>query len=379
MGSRNANGVYNADYEWAASGDKGKPAGINRTTGWPLSYSQAGGDKPERILFNELYNNLFAATIDMNKYGATLPYSAGIDYDIGAYVQGSDFNLYLAAIANGPGSSVVNPVGDTTGTWLALLFTPEALRNDIDGITLSNNTTDPLHDIDFATGQCRLGSGLVVQNLSIFVKRIDATWASGTGNGGLAAGVSLSPNTWYHCFVMCTNEILVPKTDFGFDTSITGSNLLTDAAVIAYGLKQARYLGSVLTDGSSDIIEFFQWGDWFFWKEPILDYSGAQSTSAVLQTVSMPVDVRCLGLFNNVLPSAGGSGIYLSSPDSTDLAPSQTVSPLVTLLTGGSDSDASIALVLSNINSQIRRRSLTTDNVRIANIGYMNYRARNGE
>lgn len=44
-------------------------------------------------------------------------YSAYIDYVVGKRVIGSDGNEYKCLIANGPATSTVNPVGDTTGTW----------------------------------------------------------------------------------------------------------------------------------------------------------------------------------------------------------------------------------------------------------------------
>ena len=46
------------------------------------------------------------------------------------------------------------------------------------------------------------------------------------------------------------------SADIGFDTSLTATNLLADAAVIAAGLTTYRRVGSVLTDGSANIIAF---------------------------------------------------------------------------------------------------------------------------
>lgn len=45
------------------------------------------------------------------------PYSATVDVPVGGRRTGSDGNLYHALIANGPSTTVVDPVGDVTGTW----------------------------------------------------------------------------------------------------------------------------------------------------------------------------------------------------------------------------------------------------------------------
>lgn len=47
-------------------------------------------------------------------------YVATFDYAITDYSKGTDGLLYRAAIVNGPSTSVVNPVGDATGTWILL-------------------------------------------------------------------------------------------------------------------------------------------------------------------------------------------------------------------------------------------------------------------
>lgn len=50
--------------------------------------------------------------------GGMFTWDATIDYQNGARVLGSDGKAYIATGKNGPATSVVNPVGDTTGKWL---------------------------------------------------------------------------------------------------------------------------------------------------------------------------------------------------------------------------------------------------------------------
>jgi len=58
--------------------------------------------------------------LDSLRVLSQLPYSPLMgEYPVGARVVGGDGNLYQCLIANGIDSTVVDPVGDTTGTWKA--------------------------------------------------------------------------------------------------------------------------------------------------------------------------------------------------------------------------------------------------------------------
>ena len=113
--ARDVDGILSI--KWANSGDTGEPLGFDRNEGWPLSYSQPGGDYPTRELFNLLFEELSALGIELNQNGVGLEYSALIDYVAKALVRGSDGDYYIAASANGPATAVKNPVGDLTGVW----------------------------------------------------------------------------------------------------------------------------------------------------------------------------------------------------------------------------------------------------------------------
>ena len=103
--------------KWADGGDTGEPVGFNRNIGWPLSYSQPGGEYPTRLLFNLLFLELSALAIEINEGGTGLEYNATIDYIARAIVRGSDGGHYVALSANGPATAAVDPVGDLTGVW----------------------------------------------------------------------------------------------------------------------------------------------------------------------------------------------------------------------------------------------------------------------
>ena len=186
-------------------------------------------------------------------------------------------------------------------------------RKFISGLTLSNDS-DADHDIAIAVGVCRDSSDAQTLVLStIMTKQIDATWSAGDDAGGLFAG-SVTTDTWYHLF-------LIQKTsdgsiDAGFDTSVSAANI--PAGYVAY-----RRIGSVQTDGSSNIKPFVQFGDRFTWSAPTADATDvATSTSAALTTISTPLAVKVEAEMYVHLEDAttNTKGILFSDPDVPDLS-----------------------------------------------------------
>lgn len=142
------------------------------------------------------------------------------------------------------------------------------------GFKLSNNGSDSDHDIDITAGNATDSTGAYYLTSAAATTSIDV--AIGTGNGGFPSALTLSADTWYHLFIVSEADGTNPK--FGFDTSITATNVLADWTAQAAGTYTLyRRLGSVLTDVSSNILAFNHVGDKFMWTAPIADYdtSGA--------------------------------------------------------------------------------------------------------
>ena len=228
-------------------------------------------------------------------------------------------------------------------------------RGHLSGLTLSNGT-DADHDIDIAVGEAKDSGNTTDLSLSaIMTKQIDATWALGTNAGGMASGVTLSADTWYHVYLV---ELDAGGTDAGFDTSTTAANLVATSGIAsAY-----RRIGSVLTDGSSDIISFIQFGDEFIWSTQINNVNGSGlGTSRVLQTVTSPLGVQCraiLGLVGVVAGSNSQVVITLTNPDVDDATPANSNANNA----GENSSDANgtwaagTHIVLTNTSSQVAFR-----------------------
>jgi len=290
------------------------PDSTHKSDGW-----QAPGGVPEKPpyqTFNWLQNRYYEWLQKINIQGI-LEYDNATDYiAIFSYAIGSDGNLYHCLINNGPASSVVDPVGDVTGTWLDVVNQVILPRGYIDGFILSNGT-DADHDIDVTAGIAKDDPNTTqITKATSFTKQIDANWAEGDDAGGFPSGLTLLADTWYHFFVILkTDETLV---DFGFDTSLTAANLLADAtAYTAY-----RRLGSILTDGSLNILPFFQWGDDFRWKDRIEDFNGTPpATTIQTLTLSVPPDVNVMAKFRGCYYSVQNLFMYFFEVGETDIVP----------------------------------------------------------
>lgn len=108
-----------------------------------------------------------ADSVTASQYGQAViqlsmgvPYDATVDYPTNVYARGSDNEVYECLIANGPSSSVVNPVGDTTGTWKP--YNIEAL-NTTRLLHVQHQTTG--NGGDFASGSWQVAPlNTVVEN-----------------------------------------------------------------------------------------------------------------------------------------------------------------------------------------------------------------------
>ena len=244
-------------------------------------------------------------------------------------------------------------------------------RGYLSGMGLSN-ATDTAHDITVAVGEVRDNANAVdIVLASAMTKRIDATWSSGSGNGGLASGVSIATNTWYHVHAI----VVSGSVDIGFDTSVTAANLVANNSASAF-----RRIGAVLTDGSSNILNFIQDGDEFIFKAQIVNINAtAIGTSRVTQAVSTPLGVQTraiLGLVGQVASSNSGVRVTLTHPDVTDATP--TNQNANNAGENSSNNNGTFAggthIVLTNTSSQIAIRQDFDSTVSMNTNGYYDRR-----
>jgi hypothetical protein len=202
-----------------------------------------------------------------------------------------------------------------------------ALRGHIDGLILSNNSTDSDHDIDVAVGSCRDSTNVVsLFNTATLTKQIDASWTEGSDAGGLASSLTLSADTTYHVFLL-RKTVSDTTVDVGFDTSTSATNLLADATEYSF----FRRIGSVTTDSSANIRGFTQDGDEFIYDVYILDFNdanpGSGSAFHVTRALTVPtgIQVRALVVFQTRNSTPGANRFYaMTSFDQTETTPSVT-------------------------------------------------------
>ena len=192
----------------------------------------------------------------------------------------------------------------------------------ISGLTLSNNAGDANHDIDIAAGVAFDSTGIYPMKLaSAMGKQLDAAWAAGgtpgTTVGGLFSG-SIAANTWYHMFLI--RKDADGTIDAGFDTSFTAANK-------PGGYSTVCRIGSVRTDGSSNIRPFFQVYDHFFWKAQIGDISvsglTSSSTWSASTAISVPTGLKVIALLNGKIGANAvnqNGMLHVRSPDQTSTA-----------------------------------------------------------
>lgn len=104
-----------------------------------------------------------------------------------------------------------------------------------------------------------------------FIKRIDGVsgYEYGSGNSGLADGLYLSNDTWFHLFVFRYNDVATPKVDFCFDEDITGANLPANT-----GKRRIMSLHYVNQGSVPGFFRVKQLGDWFIAPIQSVDHVG---------------------------------------------------------------------------------------------------------
>jgi hypothetical protein len=168
------------------------------------------------------------------------------------------------------------------------------LSGYINGLVLSNNGSTPDEDVDIAVGVARDSTNVVsMVSTSVITKGIDGEWEDGSGSGGLVNGDTLQADTPY--FVFLLSDATGTSVDACFDESPTGAGLSADTDISGAGYTLFRRIGCVVTDGTSDIRKFHQYGDFFQYDEPAQDPATLTNpgTSEITHTLTLvPVGIE---------------------------------------------------------------------------------------
>lgn len=150
-----------------------------------------------------------------------------------------------------------------------------------DYIRIANSSFDLSHDISTSSGVFYFDDGTGKAYLATIRKRIDASWAAGTGNGGLDTG-SVAANETYHVFAIYNPTTKVSDMYFTADSGGTSG--------LPSGYTKKCRLGSIKTDGSANIVQFYQVGKrTFLLKDQVLDWDeNPFSGGSQLKQLSIP-------------------------------------------------------------------------------------------
>lgn len=198
---------------------------------------------------------------------------------------------------------------DTKG----LAYVP-ALTSAINGLTYANNVSDATNDIDIAAGGCMDATGAYWIQLSAITKRLDASWAVGTNQGGLDTG-SVA-DTDYFIWAIARSDTGV--TDALFSASATSPTMPAN-----YDYK--RLIGW-FRRASSAILAFKVYetaggGIDFLWAAPTLEIDDTLSTSRRTDAVKVPAAFPVTAQIRVHLADASNNvTARICNPDEADIA-----------------------------------------------------------
>lgn len=248
-------------------------------------------------------------------------------------------------------------VQESAGNWREINYQPAAgpasfasiFNNYIAGLTLSWASTTTF---SVASGAAADSGNAFVMNLASSITKSTSAWAVGSGNGGIDTG-AIAASTWYHVY-------LIRRTDTGvvdvlFSTSASSPTMPTNYT-------QKRRIGSILTNGSSQFLKFFQNGDIFMWDVQVQDINSTNAgTAAVLRTMSTPLGVQCEAIFHartSTSTAASAVATLFTDPAMTDTASTFVIAQQIGNTTL---SPFSQLRVRTNTSSQIRTRQDFSD------------------
>lgn len=246
-------------------------------------------------------------------------------------------------------------------------------RSYLAGLGLSNGT-DATNDIDIAVGEARSTANDVDLVVSTAIgKQIDVSWATGgttgTPTGGLSSSLTLTNDTWYHVIL----GLVSGTAEVGFDTSITGANLVTD-----HSFTNTRRIGSIRRDTATNRA-FLQRGDEFLWDVQFQDLTtNPGATTAQTLALRTPLGIRTKARLIVKTTDPAGNFMLVTSLDQTDTAASATAYTLTNSGSAAASAQNTECERWTDTSSQIRWRVSSTGitNLQINTVGWTDRRGR---
>jgi hypothetical protein len=257
----------------------------------------------------------------------------------------------------------------------AAALTATLMRNYISGFTLVRTSSTVI----------TVGDGVAMDSTNAEMINLAASATitlTVSGVGGLGVARPSGAAAWFHAFA-------VKRTTGGTvyvyaDTSVTAANKPTGADAGTH-----RRVGSFLinADVPGITVDFSQFGEEFLWKATVLDADvPTPGTTAVSRALTVPLGVQVHALVNVIGDFTDAQGGYLSSLDVNDEAAAGIngagTAPLATF-GGGANSGrfnaiGGVVSVRTDTSRQIRTRMNVNVRIKIATLGWIDQRGKNG-
>lgn len=239
----------------------------------------------------------------------------------------------------------------------------------ISGWTYSRDAGDTSNDIAIAAGSGADSTGAAWLSGAAMVKRLDAAWAAGTGNGGLDTG-AVGNNSYYIWAILKDSDLSV---DYLFSLSAT-------APTMPSGYTYKRLIGWFTRSGGVNVAfttyELAGGGLEYRWGAYVLDadLSNTLTTSRRTDAVRVPLDFSTEAILHVVGSDNSASFVaIICCPDDPDVAPTSTTAPLPNIIVNAvSEPDEKEIRVRTGATGLVASRAslATVDIYRISTIGF---------
>lgn len=286
----------------------------------------------------------------------------------------------LAVAAN----DVYDVIADTTTAHRIVNFTRAFSRpaqfpaKFVQGLIQSVNSGDATNDTDISAGSCRDSTDAMDMVLaSTLTKRIDASWAVGTNQGGLDGTESVAGtpdvSTWYYMW-------LIKRSDTGVVDALYSESATAPTMPTNYDYK--RLIGAVFNNSGGDITAYHAYeieggGLEVSWDVPTLDINllNTLTTARRTDTVKVPINFSVIAHLNVFInDAASNQAAWICCPDQTDAAPSASAAPLTNNSNNGSivaGSGAQMFIRTSSTGTIAARSTLATvDSYFVSTMGF---------
>lgn len=230
------------------------------------------------------------------------------------------------------------------------------------GLSVTNNASTPNTKIDIAADTVMTANATGAGKLDTAASlTLDATT---TGANGLDTG-TLAAGTWYYVWLISNGGTLAALL-----------SLSSSAPALPSGYTYKMLAGYAVTDASAHFIPFIQEGALWLYKSPVFSGMSYVYTSRVDMTTNVPHGKRYRAVLNCAMYSTvPNAGMYVHSPDLTDMAASFTVSPVSQMSMGAGSGGATQGrqlTIMTNTDAKISMRADASGGVQasIATAGF---------